>query len=301
MWALEESGVSKVDAMFRLLKANAYFSWLVVKNMGVEQGTKEPCGKEAATAVAKEEAEEEEEKKEENEVEEAEEDDEIDMHKAIEDYFLSQPSATGTGADNDEAAPAPAAVIPARGLAGMESPLARRRYHRVQHLDNIDENDENDSKATAAAAAKGVNVYNTKTTTLLASKDATKATELDASDAPASHAALAVATLPRAAATVIGNGVVALARKDRKADNAMRADITDFVRQQLDINANFALTPRAVARIMQGLSSPAYPYQDWCRSKYWKRYAGADFRVIMKHAAAALQVLRSKFGATKKK
>lgn len=44
------------------------------------------------------------------------------------------------------------------------------------------------------------------------------------------------------------------------------------------------LTGRAIARIMQGISSPAYPATTWGRNTLWGRYMDTDFEVLLKAA-----------------
>ena len=44
------------------------------------------------------------------------------------------------------------------------------------------------------------------------------------------------------------------------------------------------LTGRAIARIMQGISSPAYPAYNWARNTMWARYMDTDFEVLLKAA-----------------
>ena len=44
------------------------------------------------------------------------------------------------------------------------------------------------------------------------------------------------------------------------------------------------LTGRAIARIMQGISSPAYPATTWGRNTMWGRYMDTDFEVLLKAA-----------------
>ena len=44
------------------------------------------------------------------------------------------------------------------------------------------------------------------------------------------------------------------------------------------------LTGRAIARIMQGISSPAYPASTWARNTMWERYMDTDFEFLLKAA-----------------
>ncbi|KAL8520123.1 hypothetical protein ACS0TY_010883 [Phlomoides rotata] len=60
----------------------------------------------------------------------------------------------------------------------------------------------------------------------------------------------------------------------------LRSDIKVF----LQSNAQAKFTPRAVARILHGLSSPAFPSAVWSRTHFWGRYVHVDFRAIMEAA-----------------
>ncbi|PIN26121.1 ATP-dependent DNA helicase [Handroanthus impetiginosus] len=64
----------------------------------------------------------------------------------------------------------------------------------------------------------------------------------------------------------------------------LRADIKVF----LQSNAHAKFTPRAVARIMHGLASPAFPSATWSRTHFWGRYVNVDFRAVMEAAKAEL-------------
>ncbi|KAJ4839396.1 hypothetical protein Tsubulata_916850 [Turnera subulata] len=57
----------------------------------------------------------------------------------------------------------------------------------------------------------------------------------------------------------------------------LRADIKVF----LQSNSHAKFTPRAVARIMHGIASPAYPSTIWSKSHFWGRYSQIDFQVVM--------------------
>ncbi|GFP95560.1 ATP-dependent DNA helicase q-like 5 [Phtheirospermum japonicum] len=57
----------------------------------------------------------------------------------------------------------------------------------------------------------------------------------------------------------------------------LQADVKVF----LQSNAQMKFTPRAVARILHGLSSPAFPSATWSRTHFWGRYVHVDFRAIM--------------------
>ncbi|XP_010549284.1 PREDICTED: ATP-dependent DNA helicase Q-like 5 [Tarenaya hassleriana] len=64
----------------------------------------------------------------------------------------------------------------------------------------------------------------------------------------------------------------------------LRADIKVF----LQSNTNAKFTPRAIARIMHGIGSPAYPSTIWSKTHFWGRYMNVDFRVIMEAAKTEL-------------
>ncbi|WCJ38690.1 ATP-dependent DNA helicase Q-like 5 [Euphorbia peplus] len=64
----------------------------------------------------------------------------------------------------------------------------------------------------------------------------------------------------------------------------LRADIKVFV--QSNLHAKF--TPRAIARIMHGIASPAYPSSAWSKTHFWGRYVQTDFRVVMEAAKSEL-------------
>ncbi|CDP13310.1 unnamed protein product [Coffea canephora] len=64
----------------------------------------------------------------------------------------------------------------------------------------------------------------------------------------------------------------------------LRADIKVF----LQSHSQAKFTPRAVARIMHGLASPAFPSATWSRTHFWGRYTQVDFKVVMEAARAEL-------------
>ncbi|GAY44041.1 hypothetical protein CUMW_079220 [Citrus unshiu] len=64
----------------------------------------------------------------------------------------------------------------------------------------------------------------------------------------------------------------------------LRADIKVFL--QSNLNAKF--TPRAVARILHGIASPAYPSTIWSKTHFWGRYVQINFQVVMEAAKAEL-------------
>ncbi|CAH9120317.1 unnamed protein product [Cuscuta epithymum] len=64
----------------------------------------------------------------------------------------------------------------------------------------------------------------------------------------------------------------------------LRADIKVF----LQSNSHAKFTPRAVARILHGLSSPAFSSTFWSKCHFWGRYIQTDFKVVMEAAKAEL-------------
>ncbi|XP_027917156.1 ATP-dependent DNA helicase Q-like 5 isoform X2 [Vigna unguiculata] len=65
----------------------------------------------------------------------------------------------------------------------------------------------------------------------------------------------------------------------------LRADIKVF----LQSNSQAQFTPRAVARIMHGIASPAYPSTTWSKTHFWGRYTRIDFKVVMEAAKEELK------------
>ncbi|XP_010248891.1 PREDICTED: ATP-dependent DNA helicase Q-like 5 isoform X2 [Nelumbo nucifera] len=64
----------------------------------------------------------------------------------------------------------------------------------------------------------------------------------------------------------------------------LRADIKVF----LQSSSHEKFTPRAVARIMHGIASPAYPSTTWSRTHFWGRYMHIDFPAVMEAAKMEL-------------
>ncbi|KAJ3675445.1 hypothetical protein LUZ60_004487 [Juncus effusus] len=64
----------------------------------------------------------------------------------------------------------------------------------------------------------------------------------------------------------------------------LHADIKAFLRS----NSSMKFTPRAVARIMHGIPSPAFPSSSWARNHFWGRYMETDFQVVMEAAKTEL-------------
>lgn len=44
------------------------------------------------------------------------------------------------------------------------------------------------------------------------------------------------------------------------------------------------LGPRAVARVLHGLASPAFPASTWASSSFWGRHTAVDFGAVLKAA-----------------
>ncbi|KAF3792750.1 ATP-dependent DNA helicase Q-like 5 [Nymphaea thermarum] len=69
-----------------------------------------------------------------------------------------------------------------------------------------------------------------------------------------------------------------------KSSPYLRADIKVF----LQANSHTKFTPRAVARILHGISSPNYPASIWSKTHFWGRYSEVDFLAVKETAAAEL-------------
>ncbi|KAF7839813.1 ATP-dependent DNA helicase Q-like 5 [Senna tora] len=65
----------------------------------------------------------------------------------------------------------------------------------------------------------------------------------------------------------------------------LRADIKVF----LQSNSQAKFTPRATARIMHGIASPAYPSTTWSTTHFWGRYRHINFQVVMEAAKEELK------------
>ncbi|KAG6508076.1 hypothetical protein ZIOFF_033434 [Zingiber officinale] len=76
---------------------------------------------------------------------------------------------------------------------------------------------------------------------------------------------------------------VALFKMARKSP-FLGADIKVFLRSNSCMN----FTPRAVARIMHGISSPAFTSSFWSKSHFWGRYVEVDFAIVMEAAKVEL-------------
>ncbi|KAF8040858.1 hypothetical protein BT93_B2936 [Corymbia citriodora subsp. variegata] len=72
--------------------------------------------------------------------------------------------------------------------------------------------------------------------------------------------------------------------KMTQSSTFFRADIKVF----LQSNSQAKFTPRAVARILHGISSPAYLSMSWARTHFWGRYMKVDFQEVMEAAKAEL-------------
>ncbi|KAK3144429.1 hypothetical protein QOZ80_4AG0312930 [Eleusine coracana subsp. coracana] len=76
----------------------------------------------------------------------------------------------------------------------------------------------------------------------------------------------------------------------QKTSPFLQADIKVF----LQSNSFAKCTPRAVARIMHGISSPAFPSATWSKNHFWGRYVEVDFPLVMEAAKAELVKLVGK-------
>ncbi|CAM0904100.1 unnamed protein product [Alopecurus aequalis] len=70
----------------------------------------------------------------------------------------------------------------------------------------------------------------------------------------------------------------------RKSSTFLQSDIKVF----LQSNSFAKFTPRAVARIMHGISSPAFPAATWSKNHFWGRYMEVEFPVVIEAARAEL-------------
>ena len=52
------------------------------------------------------------------------------------------------------------------------------------------------------------------------------------------------------------------------------------------------MSARAVARVLHGLGSPAFPAQEWRRNALWERHAEVDFAVVKRIAEEELLAMR---------
>ncbi|GER25371.1 ATP-dependent DNA helicase family protein [Striga asiatica] len=64
----------------------------------------------------------------------------------------------------------------------------------------------------------------------------------------------------------------------------LQADIKVFLKS----NARMKFTPRAVARILHGISSPAFPSTTWSQTHFWGRYVHVNFGAVMETAKQEL-------------
>ncbi|KAF6156473.1 hypothetical protein GIB67_011274 [Kingdonia uniflora] len=71
----------------------------------------------------------------------------------------------------------------------------------------------------------------------------------------------------------------------------LRADIKVF----LQSNSHVKFNPRAVARIMQGISSPAYSSAVWSKTHFWRRYSKIDFPAVIEAGFLSLPVTVQSF------
>ena len=52
------------------------------------------------------------------------------------------------------------------------------------------------------------------------------------------------------------------------------------------------MSARAVARVLHGLGSPAYPAPEWRKNHLWERHGNVDFPLIVSMASEELLVMR---------
>ncbi|XP_057496147.1 ATP-dependent DNA helicase Q-like 5 [Actinidia eriantha] len=73
-------------------------------------------------------------------------------------------------------------------------------------------------------------------------------------------------------------------KKMDQSSRFLRADVKVF----LQSNSQAKFTPRAIARIMHGIASPAYPSATWSKTHFWGRYTNISFQAVMEAAKAEL-------------
>ncbi|KAA8529737.1 hypothetical protein F0562_034163 [Nyssa sinensis] len=81
-----------------------------------------------------------------------------------------------------------------------------------------------------------------------------------------------------------GDGGSDVPSKMGQSSRFLQADIKVF----LQSNSQAKFTPRAIARIMHGIASPAYPSATWSKTHFWGRYMHIDFQVVMEAAKTEL-------------
>ncbi|XP_031270471.1 ATP-dependent DNA helicase Q-like 5 [Pistacia vera] len=81
-----------------------------------------------------------------------------------------------------------------------------------------------------------------------------------------------------------GDGDCNVPDKIGQSSPFLRADIKVF----LQSNSHAKFTPRAVARIMHGIASPAYPSTTWSKTHFWGRYTQIDFQAVTEAAKTEL-------------
>ena len=73
------------------------------------------------------------------------------------------------------------------------------------------------------------------------------------------------------------------------ADSLLLSDVRALVGTNSRRSGEFQrMTPRAIARILHGVSSPAFPASTWGRTPHWGRYETVDFRAVMQAARKAI-------------
>jgi len=69
---------------------------------------------------------------------------------------------------------------------------------------------------------------------------------------------------------------------DSGKEEAIRQDIRKLLQNHTDIE----FSSRAIARLFQGISSPCFPAEDWCRNRsVWRRHLDVDFHFLCQVAA----------------
>jgi ATP-dependent DNA helicase Q4 len=75
---------------------------------------------------------------------------------------------------------------------------------------------------------------------------------------------------------------------------SLRADARELLSERHGAKAGGAgiMSARAVARVLHGLGSPAFPAQEWRRHRLWERHGSTDFALVMRVASEELLVVR---------
>lgn len=80
----------------------------------------------------------------------------------------------------------------------------------------------------------------------------------------------------------------------REPPRDLRRDVRELLTHRSGGKAGGAgcMSARAVARVLHGLGSPAFPAAEWRRNTLWERHANVDFDVIVETASEELMAMR---------